>query len=70
MLYIQVPLAELLSGYIDDIQHLTITFDGGQSSINFAQAALVLQGTVSVYSKKIEFLWKLVGEMLDMLSNK
>ena len=30
----------------------------------------MLQGTASVYSKKIEFLWKLVGEMLDMLSNK
>ena len=33
---------------------MTITFDGGQTSVNFAQAALVLQGTASVYevSKK------------------
>ena len=66
----EVPLAELLSEYIEDLQHLTITLDGGQTSINFAQAALVLQGTASVYSKKVDFLWKLVGEMLEMLSNK
>ena len=52
------------------MQHVTISLDGGQTSINFAQAALVLQGTTSVYSKKIEFLWKLVGDMLEMLRNK
>ena len=52
------------------MQHVTITLDGGHTSINFAQAALLLQGTTSVYSKKIDFLWKLVEEMLEMLRNK
>ena len=30
--------------------------DGGETSVNFAEAALLLQGTASVYSKMVEFL--------------
>merc|ERR1719402_410752 len=52
------------------MRDITITFDGGQTSVNFAQAALILQGTASVYSKKIEFLYKLVLKMMDLLTNK
>eukprot|EP00092_Neocalanus_flemingeri_P017266 GFUD01018670.1.p1 GENE.GFUD01018670.1~~GFUD01018670.1.p1 ORF type:complete len:675 (-),score=216.95 GFUD01018670.1:180-2204(-) len=66
----EVPLANLLSTYIDDLQHVTITFDGGETSVNFAEAALLLQGTASVYSKKVEFLWQLVLQTLDMLRSK
>jgi len=66
----QVPLADLLSTYIDDLQHVTITFDGGETSVNFAEAALLLQGTASVYSKKVEFLWQMVMQTLDMLRSK
>jgi len=66
----EVPLADLLSTYIDDLQHVTITFDGGETSVNFAEAALLLQGTASVYSKKVEFLWQMVLQTLDMLRSK
>ena len=38
--------------------------------INFAEAALFLQGTASVYSKKVEFLWQTVLSMLDTLASK
>merc|ERR550519_634343 len=48
------------------MRDITITFDGGQTSVNFAQAALILQGTASVYSKKIEFLYKLVLKMMEL----
>ena len=30
--------------------------DGEETSVNFAEAALLLQGTASVYSKMVEFL--------------
>ena len=60
----------MLSSYIDDLQHVTITFDGGETSVNFAEAALLLQGTASVYSKKVEFLWQMVLQTLDMLRSK
>ena len=54
--FYQVPIAELLSGYMDELQTLTITFDDGKTSVDFAKAALMLQGTTAVYSKKVEFL--------------
>ena len=53
LLCMQVPLAEKLSEYIVDLQAVTFTMDGGQTSINFAEAALVVQGTTAVYSKKV-----------------
>ena len=31
---------------------------------------MFLQGTVSVYSKKVEFLWQTVLKMLDYLAGK
>ena len=38
--------------------------------MNFAEAALLLQGTASVYSKKVEFLWQTVLNMLELLASK
>jgi len=35
----QVPLADILSNYMEDLQHIEVTFDGGQTSVNFAQVA-------------------------------
>jgi len=66
----QVPLADILSNYMEELHHVEVTFDGGQTSVNFAQAALVLQGTASVYCKKVDFLWGLLNKMIDMLHSK
>ena len=38
--------------------------------VNFAEAALLLQGTAAVYSRKVEFLWITVEKMLDLLASK
>ncbi len=38
--------------------------------VNFTEAALFLQGTAAVYSKKVEFLWQNVLKMLDLLASK
>ena len=35
----QVPLADILSNYMEELQHIEVTFDGGQTSVNFAQVA-------------------------------
>jgi len=66
----EVPLAQYLEDYLDELQDVQITFDGNQTTVNFAQAALILQGTASVYSKKVDFLWKLVLKMLEVLTSK
>ncbi|KAK3125159.1 hypothetical protein QOZ80_7BG0601080 [Eleusine coracana subsp. coracana] len=39
-------------------------------SVNFAEAALVLQGSVQVYSRKVEYLYSLVLHALESLSQK
>ncbi|ONK75006.1 uncharacterized protein A4U43_C03F12330 [Asparagus officinalis] len=41
-----------------------------ESSINFAEAALLLQGSVQVYSRKVEYLYSLVLAALEFLSEK
>jgi len=66
----EVPLSQYLEEYLDDLQSIPITFDGNHTTVNFAQAALMLQGTASVYSKKVDFLWKLVLKMLEVLTSK
>ena len=38
--------------------------------VNFTEAAMFLQGTASVYSKKVEFLWQSVLKMIDLLASK
>ena len=50
----------LLSLQLDKIQ---ITFDGGMTTMNFSQAAFVIQKSACVYSKKVglSFNWLFDG---------
>ena len=52
------------------LQNVNVTFDEGETSVNFAKAAMVLQGGASVYSKKVDFLWQSVLQTMDLLRNK
>ena len=38
--------------------------------MNFAEAALVIQGSACVYSKKVEYLYSLVYQTLDLIASK
>ncbi|CAI9118886.1 OLC1v1020513C1 [Oldenlandia corymbosa var. corymbosa] len=44
--------------------------DVPQLSVNFAEAALLLQGSVQVYSRKVEYLYSLVLHTLEFISRK
>ncbi|KAK1591031.1 hypothetical protein Q3G72_001131 [Acer saccharum] len=57
-------LIKICSGQITESQHLD------HSPVNFAEAALVVQGSVQVYSRKVEYLYNLVLHALDFLSEK
>lgn len=35
------------------LDEMSITFDGGITRLNFAEAALLIQGTACIYSKKV-----------------
>ncbi|KAK9146974.1 hypothetical protein Sjap_006877 [Stephania japonica] len=43
-------------------------YDDGALSVNFAEAALLLQGSVQVYSRKVEYLYSLVLHALEFIS--
>lgn len=64
----EVPLSRYLEDYIEELSEVRINLGGG--GVNFAEAALLLQGTVSVYSKKVDFLWQNVLKMLELLASR
>lgn len=38
-----VDIASSLEDYLEDLEEITITLDGGASKVNFAEAALLIQ---------------------------
>ncbi|KAF2354588.1 Condensin-2 complex subunit H2 C-terminal [Trinorchestia longiramus] len=66
----EVDIAKYLEEYLEELAEVQITFDGGETMMNFAEAAMLIQGSATVYSKKVEFLWQMVLQMLELLSSK
>jgi len=61
------------STFVADLQieQIKISFDGGATTMNFAEAALLIQGSACIYSKKVDYLHSLVFQVLGLLgSNK
>lgn len=53
-----------------DLEQISISFDGGHTSLNFAQAALLIQGSACIYSRKVEYLYALIYQTLDMITTQ
>ncbi|KAG9459460.1 hypothetical protein H6P81_003968 [Aristolochia fimbriata] len=66
-----VDLAKKLEDYLLKICSGEITSEeDGNLSINFAEAALLIQGSIQVYSRKVEYLYSLVLHALEFMSQK
>nr|GMD79116.1 condensin-2 complex subunit H2 [Ipomoea batatas] len=67
-----VDLAKNLESYLLKICSGEISGNDGahQISVNFSEAALLLQGSVQVYSRKVEYLYSLVLHALQFISQK
>ncbi|CAI5708337.1 unnamed protein product [Peronospora destructor] len=76
-----IDLATELEEYMDKLENLNIAFDpkdganitkeGDQAEVmNFAEAALLIQGTSVIYSRKVEYLHALVYQTLAHLSKQ
>ncbi|KAK6146186.1 hypothetical protein DH2020_020055 [Rehmannia glutinosa] len=66
-----VDLAKNLEEYLLKICSGQISgYEDAIFSVNFAEAALLLQGSVQVYSRKVEYLYSLVLHALDFISQK
>mmetsp|Transcript_8244 Transcript_8244/g.14588 ORF Transcript_8244/g.14588 Transcript_8244/m.14588 type:complete len:689 (-) Transcript_8244:60-2126(-) len=62
-----VDIAAELFEYLEELDKIVINFEGGELNLNFAEAALLIQGSTMVYSKKVEHLYSLVFNVLDLL---
>ncbi|KAJ0012712.1 hypothetical protein NQD34_017046 [Periophthalmus magnuspinnatus] len=51
----EVDVASELNDYLEELDEMCITFDEGEIRLNFAEAALLIQGSACIYSKKV---WK------------
>ncbi|KAK9844608.1 hypothetical protein WJX74_004538 [Apatococcus lobatus] len=64
-----INVADELEEYLEVLESVTFSFEDGPS-LNFAEAALVIQGSACVYGKKVEYLHSLVIQALQFMSEK
>ncbi|XP_075328494.1 condensin-2 complex subunit H2 [Odontesthes bonariensis] len=65
-----VDVASELNDYLEELDEMCITFDGGNTQLNFAEAALLIQGSACIYSKKVELLHSLVYQTLEYINDR
>ena len=65
-----INIANELEDYLEDLEDIKIAFDGTSESLNFAEAAMLIQGSTCVYSRKVEFLYSLVYQTLDLIADR
>uniref|UniRef100_A0A3Q4ASQ8 Condensin-2 complex subunit H2 n=1 Tax=Mola mola TaxID=94237 RepID=A0A3Q4ASQ8_MOLML len=65
-----IDVASELNDYLEELEEMCITFDGGNTRLNFAEAALLIQGSACIYSKKVELLHSLVYQTLEYINDK
>ncbi|XP_057678914.1 condensin-2 complex subunit H2 [Corythoichthys intestinalis] len=65
-----MDVAAELNDYLEELDEMCITFDEGKTRLNFAEAALLIQGSTSIYSKKVELLHNLVYQTLDYIRDR
>ena len=67
-----VRLCNSLEEYLDDLAKVTVNvnIDNKTEKLNFAEAALLIQGSSAVYARKVEYLHSLVYKTLEALTEK
>ncbi|KAI8476661.1 MAG: hypothetical protein J3K34DRAFT_516252 [Monoraphidium minutum] len=65
-----IDIAAELEEYLEELEGITFAIEDCGPSLNFAEAALLIQGTTCVYSKKVEYLHNLVFRALETIHNK
>eukprot|EP00658_Telonema_sp_P-2_P085460 TRINITY_DN9748_c0_g1_i2.p1 TRINITY_DN9748_c0_g1~~TRINITY_DN9748_c0_g1_i2.p1 ORF type:complete len:644 (+),score=133.08 TRINITY_DN9748_c0_g1_i2:122-2053(+) len=62
-----IDIAQELESYLHELGDIQISFGAGES-LNFAEAALLIQGSACIYGKKVEYLHALVFKVMEMLA--
>eukprot|EP00929_Paragymnodinium_shiwhaense_P118410 TRINITY_DN90331_c0_g1_i1.p1 TRINITY_DN90331_c0_g1~~TRINITY_DN90331_c0_g1_i1.p1 ORF type:complete len:714 (+),score=182.42 TRINITY_DN90331_c0_g1_i1:134-2275(+) len=67
----KIEIADELEKYVEEVVQLIVTNpEDGYSQLNFAEAALLIQGSTAIYSRKVELLHQLVYQALDLIAAK
>jgi len=64
-----IDIAQELEEYLGEIDLITYSFDGAGNSLNFAQAALLIQGSACVYSRKPLGRYLLFGPEISFINH-
>lgn len=59
-----IDIASELEDYLTQLDSTVYSFDGG-TGVDFAEAALLIQSSAVVYSKKVEYLQQLVNKAIE-----
>lgn len=63
-----IPIAEELENYLDELEQLTqLDPEEGLAKMNFAEAALLVQGSANIFGRKVELLYELAYHALDLI---
>lgn len=62
-----INIAHLLEDYLEELEVITLPVQG-YGNLNFAEAALLIQGSTNIYSRKVEYLYNLVFQALELLT--
>ena len=57
-----IDVAAELEEYLEDLESVVISFDGGKSTLNFAEAALMIQVVTVIKSEQIGFRCRVKSE--------
>jgi len=61
-----VDIAKELEEYLEEVASISIV----HNNLNFAEAALLIQGSVNIWGRKVEYLHKLIFQHLETLNKK
>ena len=66
-----IDIASELEEYLGELEAITISFDELDGrTLNFVEAAMVIQGSACIYGKKVEHLHELVLQTLHQIVEK
>jgi condensin-2 complex subunit H2 len=63
-----IPIAAELESYLDELEQLSqLDPEEGLAKMNFAEAALLVQGSANIFGRKVELLYELAYHALDLI---
>lgn len=73
-----IDIASELEDYLEELDNVSFAFKDGEEDgkerelipMSFAEAAMLIQGSACVYSRKVEYLYNLVYQTLNVLFAK